>query len=461
MSNITCPKCGNIFPIEQSVFENIASQVRNELFEKEVEKREKEIRKLFETEQENKTNKLLEEINILKLQIESKVQETEFELNKQFAQKVSDLRNDFIQKEASLKSLLERKDMEKALSLSNQKNEYDQILADKDKIFAKLESEKRAELAKFQNDKAAEISNLNHNIEDLKKQNQLQIANLMQQHAEQLSHRDQQIEYYKNYKLTMSTKMLGESLEQHCSQAFEQMRGYGLFMNAEFHKDNDVVDGTKGDFIFRDFYNGQEYISIMFEMKNEADQTATKHKNSDFLKKLDKDRKSKNCEYAVLVSMLEPESELYNNGIVSVEHIYPKMYVIRPNMFIPLISLLSKAAVKSMDTIQTLKLELERANEQNLDVTNFENRRNEFVSKFGKLVGDYRKKQEEALDNIDKVIMDLEKQANNLRKVRKLFETSQGKLEKANDAAENDFTIKKLTRGNPTMKRLFDEARNS
>ena len=229
---------------------------------------------------------------------------------------------------------------------------------------------------------------------------------------------------------------------------------------AAFGKDNDTrPGGTKGDFIFRDYIGGVEYISIMFEMKNEDPESVNKHKNIDFLAKLDKDRTEKGCEYAVLVTMLEKENELYNKGIVNMSHRYPKMYIIRPSMFIELTALLCQASKKGFEEIASLKDELAVARSQSIDITNFEKRRDQFVEQFTKLVNDHQKKHNDAMDEIDKVIAALEKQAAALRKVKGIFETSNQKIIKAGDAAENNFTIKKLTYGNPTMKARFEEAR--
>jgi len=259
----------------------------------------------------------------------------------------------------------------------------------------------------------------------------------------------EQIQYYKDWKLRQSTKMVGETLEIHCSTLFEQ--NLRLMMpNAYFEKDNDVVQGTKGDFIFRDKSDDNvEYISIMFEMKNENDATASKHKNEDFFAKLDSDRKKKNCEYAVLVSMLEPESELYNGGIVDVSHRYEKMYVIRPQFFIPMISLLCQANKKSLDA----KRELALAKAQQVDVTDFEDKLAKFQDGFGKHVLSAHKNYEEAIKQIDTSIR-------NLEKVKEALTTSANQLRLANNNAM-ELTVKKLTYGNPTMKTMFDQARKT
>lgn len=256
----------------------------------------------------------------------------------------------------------------------------------------------------------------------------------------------EEVDHYKELKAHMSTKMIGESLEVHCSTEFNRVRSM-MYPCAYFEKDNDASGGSKGDFIFRDTADGVEYISIMFEMKNEMETTATKHKNEDFFAKLDKDRKEKGCEYAVLVSLLEPDSELYNEGIVDVSYKYPKMYVIRPQFFMPLISLLTQASKKSIEYQKELIL----ARQQSVDVTNFENKVNAFRDKFA---GHYQKASEKfnkAIEEIDKTIKSLQKMKDNLL-------SSENYLRLANNDTE-DLSIKKLTRGNPTMKEKFEEAR--
>jgi hypothetical protein len=260
-----------------------------------------------------------------------------------------------------------------------------------------------------------------------------------------LEAKQKEVDFYKDFKAKMSTKMLGETLEQHCAVLFEQnLRP--MMPHAYFEKDNDASQGSKGDFIFRDKVDGQEYVSIMFEMKNEADTTATKHRNEDFLKKLDDDRRKKGCEYAVLVSMLEPESELYNQGIVDVSYKYPKMFVVRPQQFITIITLLVNANKKSIE----LQNELALAKSQSVDVTNFENQLLDFKEKFG---NNYRL----ASEKFAKAIEEIDKTISHLIKTKEALLSSENNLRLANDKA-TALTVKKLTKGNPTMKKLFDEA---
>ena len=275
-------------------------------------------------------------------------------------------------------------------------------------------------------------------------ENKLKTQALKEQYEEKIKLKDEQIEYYRDFKAKQSTKMVGESLEQHCDYEFNKIRA-SAFPNAYFEKDNDARSGSKGDFIFRDMdENGTEFISIMFEMKNETDTTSTKKKNEDFFKELDKDRREKNCEYAVLVSLLEIDNELYNTGIVDVSYKYPKMYVVRPQFFIPIITLLRNAAMNSLEYRQ----ELETIRHQNIDISNFEEKMNLFKEGFSRNYRLASDKFQTAIDEIDKSI-------SHLQKIKDALISSENNLRLANDKAE-DLTIKKLTRGNPTMKALFD-----
>jgi hypothetical protein len=296
--------------------------------------------------------------------------------------------------------------------------------------------------------KDTEISQLRSAVELEKREAQIHEASLIKQHEEQLRLKQEQVDYYKDLKAKMSTKMVGETLEQHCNFEFEQYIR-PLMPNAYFDKDNDASDGSKGDFIFRDFEDGTEYISIMFEMKNEMDTTAMKHKNDDFLKKLDDDRKKKGCEFAVLVSLLEADNELYNTGIVNKSHLYPKMYVIRPQFFVPFINLLVQASKKSLEYRKQLVL----AQSKEVDVTNFEKKLEKFKKGFGENYRLASEKFKAAIDEIDKSI-------DHLQKVRKALVGSEDNLRLANDKAE-DLTIRSLTYKNPTMREKFKEARKA
>ena len=294
--------------------------------------------------------------------------------------------------------------------------------------------------------KDSQIQQLKSDADLEKSQAQIRESELIKRHQHELQAKQELVEYYKDLKTRMSTKMVGETLEIHCSTLFNQLLR-PVMPFAYFEKDNDATDGTKGDFIFRDSEGGTEYVSIMFEMKNEMDTTATKHKNEDFLKKLDEDRRKKNCEFAVLVSLLEPESELYNGGIVDMSHRYPKMYVIRPQFFIPLITLLVQTSKKSLEYKRQLLL----AQSKEVDVTNFENKLLDFKTKFGRHYELASKKFDDAIKQIDDTIA-------KLLKVKENLLGSENNLRLANQDTE-ELTIRKLTYKNPTMKAKFDEAR--
>ena len=321
---------------------------------------------------------------------------------------------------------------------------------------ARLTAEKQADAARQQADAARvqlQIQQLQSQLQQAEQQKELAVAQVRQKATEsymrldaQLKAAQEQVQYYKDLKIRQSTKMVGATLEIHCSTQFNQYLR-PIMPNAYFEKDNEVVGGTKGDFVFRDKSDdGVEYISVMFEMKNENDETASKHKNEDFFAKLDADRKKKNCEFAVLVSMLEPDSDLYNGGIVDVSYKFEKMYVIRPQFFIPLITLLCQTSRKSLEA----KRELQRAKDQQLDVTHFEEKLADFQDKFGKHVLSAHKNYEDAIKSIDASIR-------NLERVKEALTTSANQLRLANNNAM-ELTIKRLTQGNPTMQALFDEA---
>ena len=313
-----------------------------------------------------------------------------------------------------------------------------------------IDSNKKFEIQQAINDKEKKIDSLTNTIELNKSEYELKIkelelkeSSIKEQYENKLKDKEEQLAYYKDFKAKQSTKMIGESLEQHCNIEFNRLRP--LFKNAYFEKDNDVKTGSKGDFIFRDFDDdGNEIVSIMFEMKNEADKTATKHKNEDFFKELDKDRRQKNCEYAVLVSLLEIDNDYYNDGIIDVSHLYEKMYVIRPQFFIPLITLIRNLASKSLE----YRKELENIKTQNIDITNFEERMNTFKEAFGKNYRLASEKFQKAIDEIDKTI-------DHLQKTKEALLSSENNLRLANNKAE-DLTIKKLTANNPTMKKMFN-----
>lgn len=400
MKELICPNCHQAFTVDEASYASIVNQVKNAEFNAEVERRIKEL------DERHKAEELL---------AASKAEQTyQTELSKKDVElKAKDATIERLKGELGAIEL--KKDNEMHLAINGKNQEIVQLKAD-------------AQLAK---EKAANRENT------IKEQYELKLKNAQEQ-----------IDYYKDLKTRMSTKMIGETLEIHCSTQFNQMMR-SMLPNAYFEKDNDASGGSKGDFIFRDFADdGTEYVSIMFEMKNEADETATKHKNEDFFKKLDQDRNAKGCEFAVLVSLLEPENELYNGGIVDVSYRYDKMYVIRPQFFLPIISLLVQTSKKSLEYKQQLAI----AQSQSVDVTNFENQLLDFQEKFGKNYRLASEKFKSAIDEIDKSIL-------HLQKIKDALIGSENNLRLANDKAEA-LSIKKLTRNNPTMQAMFEEARN-
>lgn len=434
MKELKCPKCGNVFKVDEADYAAIVGQVKNAEFNQEVERRMKELEKQQKAEQKAETLKA--EQNYQKLLSEK-------ELN--LTQKDAEI--------AKLQSQLEGIENTNQLSLAKEIAKKDKEIAALQTQLSSNESKLKVAILEEQNKskdflqkKEQEIQKLKGDMELAQKEAIIKEKNLKEDFQSRLKLKQEEVDHYKELKAHMSTKMIGESLEVHCSTEFNRVRSM-MYPCAYFEKDNDASGGSKGDFIFRDTADGVEYISIMFEMKNEMETTATKHKNEDFFAKLDKDRKEKGCEYAVLVSFLEPDSELYNEGIVDVSYKYPKMYVIRPQFFMPLISLLTQASKKSIEYQKELIL----ARQQSVDVTNFENKVNAFREKFA---GHYQKASEKfnkAIEEIDKTIKSLQKMKDNLL-------SSENYLRLANNDTE-DLSIKKLTRGNPTMKEKFEEAR--
>ncbi|MEE1095045.1 MAG: DUF2130 domain-containing protein [Paludibacteraceae bacterium] len=418
MKELKCPKCGTIFTVDEADFETIVSQVKNQEFAAEVAKREQEIRAQYATREQ-----------LAK-------QQAEMQLQQSLAAKTSEIEkqnSEINVLKAQLASIAQTKEAEKQAALLAEKQCLQESLLNKDAEIARLKADMQKQLGDLQN--AAQLQ---------AKQAELNIKQLNDEHRILLEAKQKEVDFYKDFKAKMSTKMLGETLEQHCAVLFEKnLRP--MMPNAYFAKDNDVLQNTKGDFIFRDKVDGQEYISIMFEMKNEADTTATKNSNEKFFEKLDEDRKKKGCEYAVLVSMLEPESELYNQGIVAV-HQYEKMYVVRPQLFTTLIMLLCQTCRKTVDT----RRELELMRSQQVDVTKFEQKLMGFQEDFSGHVMSAHKNYEAAIKSIDASIK-------NLENVKKALSTSANQLRLANNDAMK-LSIRKLTYGNPTMKKLFEEA---
>ena len=429
MPEIKCPNCGNLFTIDQNQYDDLIREVRNDVFEKEIQQRlniEKEkLESSFKVQQMQSSNENQNKIRELQSQIDS-------------------LKNTIANNELAKNSAIAEAINKKELELKNKDLEISTLQSKLDNQALSLDM-KYKELI---NSKDQEIVSLNNKIDLNKKEAEIKQNNLIEQQRLELKAKDEQIAYYKDMKLKLSTKLVGESLEQHCQNAFNSIR-MTAFPHAYFEKDNDSSSGEKGDFIFKEYTEeGAELISIMFEMKNENDETATKHKNEDFFAKLDKDRKTKNCEYAILVSMLEPESELYNAGIVDVSYKYPKMYVVRPQCFIPIITLLRNASLNA----SKYKNELMIARNQSIDVTNFENSLLDFQDKFNKNYNLASQRFNSAIEEIDKTI-------DHLNKVKEGLLGADRNLRLANDKAQ-DLSIKKLTRNNPTMKEAFDKAKN-
>ena len=445
MKELKCPQCGNVFQVDEADYASIVSQVKTSEFEAEVCKRIDELKAQQAAQQQVKDAENREAFNAQMQKKQSELQAKEQELAI-LKDKIAGMED---KKKLEIGQALSDKDLEitrlkNAIELQKAEQEK-AVMAAREKMKEDI-TRKERELAELRSSKDMEIAELRNLSTLSKSQSELEKNAIRDEYETKLKFAQEQVDYYKDMKSKLSTKMIGETLEQHCSNVFNgQMRP--MFPNAYFEKDNDASGGTKGDFIFRDSVDGTEYISIMFEMKNEADTTATKHKNEDFFKKLDDDRKAKKCEYAVLVSLLEPENDLYNNGIVDVSYKYEKMYVIRPQFFMPIITLLVNASKKSLE----YKKELAIAKSQSLDITNFENKLMEFKDKFGRNYRLASEKFQKAIDEIDKSIAALQK-------TKEALMGSEKNLSQALNNAE-DLTIRKLTYKNPTMKALFDEAR--
>ena len=434
MRELKCPQCGSVFSVDEADYASIVSQVKTQEFEAEVKARLSEIRRQSVAEQEAASLRMSQEY-------EGKLNAKELELSRK--------ENEIVKLQSQLSGYDEAKKLEMEAERFKTKEEIARLKAvieqNENKVrVAVLEEQSRAkDILQAKENTLMELrSQLNVSLREAT----IREANIKEDYERQLKQKQELVDYYKDLKARLSTKMIGESLEVHCSNEFNRVRTT-MYPNAYFEKDNDSSQGSKGDFIFRDYADGLEYISIMFEMKNEMDETATKHKNEDFFAKLDKDRRTKGCEYAVLVSLLEPDNEFYNEGIVDVSYRYPKMFVVRPQFFMPLISLLTQASQKSVE----YQRELVRARQQSIDVTNFENKLNDFRTKFGDHYMRASAKFNKAIEEIDKTIKSLQKMKEDLL-------SSENYLRLANTDAEG-LTIKRLTRGNPTMRQKFEEAR--
>ena len=422
---IKCPNCGKLFKIDDNSYIELLKQIKNDEFERELRKREE----------------------LLLTQKNSEKSEAVRKVEKEYEDKLSEVKLETARLKQELQQ--QKKEQQDAVTMA---------LADKEKEIMRLQmqlqssdSEKKLAVQETEQKYALQVSKQQQNILELQSkltsqsnESKLREESMVREFNEKIRFKDEEIERYKDFKLRLSTKMIGESLEQHCQMEFNKLRAAG-FQSAYFEKDNDSRGGSKGDYIFRDYEDGMEYISIMFEMKNEMDETATKHKNEDFLDKLDKDRREKKCEYAVLVTMLEPDNELYNNGIVDMSYKYPKMYIIRPQFFVPMITILRNSARNSLDYRKQLSI----IQSQNIDISNFENEMNDFKEKFGRNYRIASDKFKAAIDDIDKTIRQLQKTKEDLL-------SSDNQLRLANQKAE-DLSIKRLTRNNPTMKARFEE----
>ena len=413
MNQIKCPHCGTVFTINETEYSQLLAQVRGHEFEKEIHERLERERALFEEQSKN--------------QLQANLNEKDKEI-------------------ADLQAQLEK-------AASQNQLDMERSLAEKEKEVQALQNQLEQARLQHQNELQRSLTSLEKERDSVKnqlalqeKENELALSSVRSDYEVQLKAANEQVEFYKNFKAQQSTKAIGESLEIYAETEFNKVRSYA-FPRAKFGKDNEIsASGSKGDFIFRDFdESGLEFISIMFEMKNEADTTKTKHKNADFLKELDKDRREKKCEYAVLVTMLEADNDYYNTGIVDVSHEYEKMYVIRPQFFIQLIGLLRNAALNSLQYQQELAL----IREQNIDITHFEEDLEVFKNAFAKNYNSASTNFKKAIDEIDKAIKRMEE-------VKRFLSTSENQLRLANNKLD-DVSVKKLTRNNPTMKAKFEE----
>ena len=431
MKELKCPNCGSVFSVDEADYASIVNQVKTLEFDTEVESRLKEIMK---------QNKIQQEADSMKIsqKYQEQLNSKEIELSKK--------ENEIVKLQARLDSFDQAKQLEMETERAKNKEGLKSIIKQNESNIQVAILEERNKVKDLIQTKENSLIELRSQIDLKQKEATIREASIKEDYERQLKQKQELVDYYKDLKAKLSTKMIGESLEVHCSNEFNRVRT-SMYPNAYFDKDNDASHGSKGDFIFRDYIDNIEYISMMFEMKNEMDETATKHKNEDFFAKLDKDRRDKGCEYAILVSLLEPDNDLYNEGIVDVSYRYPKMFVIRPQFFMPIISLLTQASRKSIE----YQKELIIARQQSVDVTNFENKLNDFRDKFGYHYQHASAKFNKAIEDIDKAIISLQKMKEDLM-------SSANYLRLANNDTEA-LSIKRLTRGNPTMKKMFDNAR--
>ena len=450
MNEIKCPNCGQVFLVDDSGYAQILQQVRDKELEKELERRGKDLAEkskndltIARMEQEKKSEKELSKKLAEIANLESQIAQFKAQLSGNETEKKLAITQAVQEKEKENDAVIEKKQEEiaaKEKEIERLKAQIDKAETEKELAVAKAVQEKDKDISL----KETEITKLLSDLELQKKEGAIRENSLREQHKGELKLRDDEIERLKDFKARQSTKMIGESLEQHCFTQFNQIR-MTAFPHAYFDKDNDARTGSKGDFIFRDYLDGTEFISIMFEMKNEMDTTATKHKNEDFLKELDKDRNEKNCEYAVLVSLLESDNDLYNNGIVDVSYRYPKMYVVRPQFFIPIISLLRNAAINSFE----YQKKLVEIQSQQLDLYNFESNLSAFKDSFNTSFKNARDRFEDAIKGIDNTI-------SSLTKIRENLVKSENHLNAANNKIE-DVSVKKLTKNAPAVRAMLEE----
>ena len=450
MQEIKCPNCGEIFAVDESGYAQIVQQVRDKEFEKALKQREKDLAEKKESELKLAGMRQREEYEKALSAKEAELSRKEMDIE-QLKARISGSETE---KKLAISEAVNEKEKEREKALEAKNGELAEKARTIEELRAKLqnsETEKKLAVSQALQEKEKELTQRSTEIIELKSklsnkdtERELKEQALQKEYEDKLKQKDEQIEYYKDFKARQSTKMIGESLEQHCLNQFNALR-MTAFPTAYFEKDNDARTGSKGDFIFRECVEGTEFISIMFEMKNEMDETATKHKNEDFLKELDKDRREKKCEYAVLVSLLEIDNELYNNGIVDVSYKYEKMYVIRPQFFIPMITLLRNAALNSLKYRQ----ELELARHQQVDILHFEENMNTFKEGFARNYRIASDKFKTAIEEIDKTI-------SHLQKTKEALLSSENNLRLANNKAE-DLSIKRLTKNAPSVKEMFEE----
>ncbi|SSY80945.1 DUF2130 domain-containing protein [Alysiella crassa] len=467
MHDIKCPHCQTAFTIDEASYADIQNQVRTREFEQEIHKQINQIKEKYQSDlslekaqAHSQFQAALSEKEQHITQLQAKLHSHESDSRLAISQAETALRQELAQRDAELRELKAQIQAQLELHKAETASHYQQELLSKDNELRELKAalQNQLQLQKMETQnllletksaKEQEVTLLKSQMDLQKSQMELLQQKLQNEYEIQLKQKDTEIAFYKDFKAKQSTKMLGESLEQHCEISFNQIRATA-FPKALFFKDNDARSGSKGDYIYREMdESGTEIVSIMFEMKNENDETATKKKNEHFFKELDKDRREKNCEYAVLVSLLETDNDLYNNGIVDVSYAYEKMYVVRPQFFIPMITLLRNAALNALQ----YKQEIAHMRAQNIDITNFENELNDFKAGFDR---NYRLASEKfatAIEHIDKSIKELEKTKADLL-------SSQNNLRLANNKAE-DLSVKKLTRKNPTMKAKFEALKHS